>query len=231
METKETMENVETTEATETMETLETAYLSETTETTDSTETTETTEIKKRKEKMADVMSDGPSYLARFDLYTMDFFQWLNAFEYIVEFLQIKYKRIVDFFFYMMETSAIEKLQQEFCMLMLFRLKYEELIFRISNVLGYSDETLVAESRFWDRDQFIGESPQQYMLALINLISNCNSRINTIDNLKGRFLQGLIKQKIVDICESKGNLEIKEVVDVAQTVEFYDSWSIIHKFV
>lgn len=110
---------------------------------------------------------------------------------------------------------------------------YEDLIALLDEqfvpkILAYKERKL-----FYDAKQLQGESISEWHLRVMSLAVDCEFGANLANNIKDRFVCGLLKGKIFDrICEEKLTVTYEELLKIAMSKELIlKDESSVNKFV
>ncbi|KAI4476828.1 hypothetical protein M0804_013272 [Polistes exclamans] len=176
-----------------------------------------------------DVLTRASELLWKFDSRWMEFLQWLNNFEFIVDFLYVTDDKKVEFLLNMVQPFVLIKIQNQVSPFDPFNLPYELLICILEQMFSHFHRESAFRFRFNNRDQIYGESVKHYALALEKLINQSNLKTNTRENLLKRFIKGLRnKQAYSEILKQGKDLTLDGAINIAQKFEDKE-WMLLFK--
>lgn len=166
------------------------------------------------------LVARGIRLLEKFDPKCIDFLNWLNCFEYVVDYLEVTEDIETEFLLNMVEHSVFETLVSVSAPEDPFQYSYEKLISMLEQLYSSLQGELAAEYRFKTRIQMIDETVNHYAFALNTIINKCSPDFNTSDNLLNRFINGLIIPEIRSRLLQEPNLTFYTAVIITQDIEF-----------
>ncbi|KAI4476803.1 hypothetical protein M0804_013247 [Polistes exclamans] len=161
----------------------------------------------------------GRNYIKCFNPKTMDFLKWLNNFEYLVTFLHIPNNRKVEFLLQLMEPRIFTQIQQKVEPANPLFLPYVVLISHLEQLYGPYQGEWAANYRFLARNQFIGESAIQFVIALKRIANDISFSLRNDTNLMVRFINGLKDEDIKNILRYSTKLTLDRAVVIAAQLE------------
>ncbi|XP_043485366.1 uncharacterized protein LOC122513159 [Polistes fuscatus] len=133
----------------------------------------------------------GEKCITKFNKDTMNFLNWLNSFEYLLDILKIEDDDKGKFLLSMVEPSILQEIEEKLSPTNPSDLPYDELVSELEAMFGSASGFLAANYRFYTREQFPGEPINHYVLALRKLFSKCDFTVRKWTTLKKRFISGL----------------------------------------
>ncbi|KAI4476799.1 hypothetical protein M0804_013243 [Polistes exclamans] len=162
-----------------------------------------------------DSISLGKSLLKIYNPESMNFLLWLNHFEHIVDFVHLQNNMKVTFLLTSMNPVAQSKIILKVVPVNPLNLQYEVLISHLEELYGLYRGEWASNYRFLMRDQFIGESVEQYINALLKLRCKVSPFLKSSRSLKIRFINGLKDLETRNELRTMTNLRLVTVVAVA----------------
>ncbi|KAI4476857.1 hypothetical protein M0804_013301 [Polistes exclamans] len=163
----------------------------------------------------------GRSLLKSYDPKSMNFLLWLNQFEYIVDLVNIENNKKVEFLISLMNLEAHLQIMQKVVPAIPLDLPYEVLISHLVELFGRFKGEWASNYCFLMRDQFIGESVEQYINALLKLRCKVSPFLKNSLSLRVRFINGIKDIRTKNVLRRMTNLTLESVVTVAMKIESY----------
>ncbi|XP_043485370.1 uncharacterized protein LOC122513164 [Polistes fuscatus] len=170
-------------------------------------------------------MNEGCRVLDKFDPKTMNFFHWLNHFEFTVDFVPIENENKVEFFLGLLNVNTFSDITRKVAPKNPHDIPYEELISHVEELYGLFQGEWAANYRFIYRDQFISESNLNYINALSRIACNVSNFLRNSDSLMVRFIHGLNNENTRRALLSWNDLTLENAVDIAVQLEFIPDWN------
>ncbi|KAI4480956.1 hypothetical protein M0802_014104 [Mischocyttarus mexicanus] len=165
-------------------------------------------------------VDEGKKFLKKYNPHSMNFLLWLNNFEYIIDLVDVPDDEKVNFFFHMINVSAIEMIQSEgLNKNSLQKLPYNLFISIMVEMYSDFQEEQALTYRFYARNQIEGESVRRYANALTKLASKCKFSDDRDANLLYRFIFGLKSFAATNMLAKIQNLTFKQAVDIAEIID------------
>ncbi|XP_043485371.1 uncharacterized protein LOC122513165 [Polistes fuscatus] len=163
----------------------------------------------------------GSRLLKIFDPETMNFFHWINHFEYIVDFVHIKKNVKVELLLYLMNLQAHSDILQKVAPNDPYSLPYEVLISHFEELYGLYQGEWAANYRFLLRGQFDGESVLHYIDALTKIACKISVCLRNNKYLIIRFVNGLKDDYTKRVLHCSNNLTLDKAIAIAAQIEIF----------
>ncbi|KAI4476844.1 hypothetical protein M0804_013288 [Polistes exclamans] len=139
------------------------------------------------------------------------FYEWLNKFEYVVEFVGVPNDKMIKFFNSMIENDVRTGVMQTFPCVNFSELSYEEIINYYHHFFSPSYNSDLNTIRFMYRNQYKQETIEKYADCLKKIYDKCVDSNRQKEILCGKFLHGIRdavvrKQLCKTTCMSFDNL-------------------------
>ncbi|KAI4476856.1 hypothetical protein M0804_013300 [Polistes exclamans] len=160
--------------------------------------------------------------IEKYNPHKIHFLSWLNKLEFVADYLNVPYHRMVPFLCLMLKSHVIGNLTRRLYPRSPFLLSYPELISALCKFYAYITpyyNDYVARLRFIEREQYKNETIEKYSKCLLRLHSECNYLVQKDRKLCDQFKRGLRNQKISTILNQIPYLKFKAAVKIAIDIE------------
>ncbi|KAI4478122.1 hypothetical protein M0802_014576 [Mischocyttarus mexicanus] len=169
--------------------------------------------------KLEKYMSGDNPFIEKFKPQSKNFLIWQNNFEYLMDLYEFGYAEKLECLLKLMEPSILKSIEEKLAPKNPFLITYDMIIDTIYQLYCACSRKEAAYSRFLFRDQIIGETITQYVLALRKLSSLADHRANTPDVLRDRFIEGLNDEEIQYKLRNEKDLTFTKAISIAQQMD------------
>ncbi|KAI4476661.1 hypothetical protein M0804_013382 [Polistes exclamans] len=147
------------------------------------------------------------------------FYEWLNKFEFVADFVEVPDNLRVRFFNKMIEYDIYTGVKQTFPCVRLSALSYKEIIELYLRYFSYSCETHFNKLRFLCRIQYKNETIDKYANSLCDLYDKFNNKSQMNQELCKQFLLGIRDYDMRTHLKQTPHLSFYETVEKAIAFE------------
>ncbi|KAI4476663.1 hypothetical protein M0804_013384 [Polistes exclamans] len=154
-----------------------------------------------------------------------NFYEWLNKFEFVADFVEVPDNLMVRFFKKMIKYDIYTGVKQTFPCVEYYSLSYEEIIDLYIRYFSYSCEKNFFELRFLCRMQYENETIDKYAKSLCDLYNKYVDKSQTEEEFCKQFLLGIRNDDMRTHLKQTPHLSFYEMLEKAIAFEKADNIS------
>ncbi|KAI4476667.1 hypothetical protein M0804_013388 [Polistes exclamans] len=137
-------------------------------------------------------MNKGISMIHIFSLKNEDkFYEWLNKFEYVADVIEVPHHEMIKFFNEMVDNDVHSAVKKFFSSVEFSELSYDKIINYYLRYFSFPKKTDLHRNRFHCRNQYEGETIQNYADSLQKIYNKCYYKQRREKKLCEYFIKGI----------------------------------------